>query len=695
MTIGRRVRDLLGSAMRSELSTVEAAGLANAVASISLSFDRGLVPRTTPQQAGLTGLWGALTYGMTATSQAFIEAAVRRGGADRLDSPQARRAAIMTADAAAIATGIAVQKALQKQPDEKMARAGGRAAGWRLTLAGVAGLVAVSVDAVHDTLTRTHEEQTVNAVATIMAGTGVAGAMYLWRTRRLIDTGVERDEFGDEVADKVSVQPARAVAVGVGVTTGLFLLSRAERLAAGAVADGITFLAPSARPYANALGHAITLGASAAGVSQALDVVYRTTESAGEAVEKAYGEVPDSPFVSGGPRSQEDWGTFGREGRRYVNMALTAADIEAVIGGPAIDPIRAYVGLGTDVNANRRAARAMRELDRLGGFEREYIAVFFPTGTGYVNYVALESLEYFTAGNVASIAIQYSVRPSFLSLGEVGMARESNLLLLNRLAERLGGIPAERRPKLLLFGESLGSLGGQDVLDPESTGDLDYLRVDRALFIGTPFASKWRQRWHAIPEKVDPQGIVAEVQGIDEWRALPAEQRERTRVVLLTHNNDPIPKFGGPLLIQQPDWMGPAEQRPPGVPRETVYIPGLTFLITAVDLLNADNVTPGTFEAFAHDYRADLAEMVRATYGLDVSAETMARVEAALRKREAEWAQRRLITETLDVAESQIREAIAGWGIDSSSVPRFVQPKREVAPDPYAVQPDAVKPADT
>ena len=114
-------------------------------------------------------------------------------------------------------------------------------------------------------------------------------------------------------------------------------------------------------------------------------------------------------------------------------------------------------------------------------------------------------------------------------------------------------------------------------------------------------------------------------------------------------------------------------------------MPGLTFLITAIDLLNADNVTPGTFEAFAHDYRADLAEMVRATYNLDVSDETVARVEAALRHREAEWAERRLITETLDKAESQIRDTMSGWGIDSSSVPRFVQPKREVAPDPYAV----------
>jgi uncharacterized membrane protein len=688
MTIRDRARELMGAAVRSELTTVEAAGVANAVASIAISFDRGLVPRTTPQQAGLTGLWGALTYTVTATTQSFIESAVRRAGADRLHSPRSRRAAIMAADAAAIGAGIVVQKALAKRHDEPLVRAGGRAAGWRLTLAGVSGLIALSVDSVHDRITNTYEEQTINALATAAAGTVVAGGMYLWRTRRMIDTGVETDEFGDNVQSGVSVQPVRAVAVGVGVTSGLFLLSRAERYAANGIAEAITFVAPSTEPYASALGHTVTLGGLALGATQAIGAVYRTTETAGEAVEKAYGTVPDSPFVSGGPRSAEDWGTFGREGRRYVNMALKPEEIETVTGKPAVHPIRAYVGLGTDTSPNRRAARAMTELERLGAFERDTIAVFFPTGTGYVNYVALESLEYFTGGDVASIAIQYSVRPSFLSLGEVGTARESNLLLLNRLAERLKALPAGRRPRLLLFGESLGSLGGQDVLDTAGTDDLDHLRVDRALFIGTPFASVWRQRWHATPETVDPQGVVVEVQGIEEWRALPAAQRERTRVVLLTHNNDPIPKFGGPLIIQEPDWMGPPEQRPPDVPLETVYMPGLTFLVTAVDLLNADNVRPGTFEAFGHDYRADLAQMVRATYDLDVSDETMAAVEKALRKREALWAERRLISETLDKAESQIRDTMTGWGIKSDSLPRFVEPRREVAPDPYAAVPD-------
>lgn len=686
MSIGERARALVGRAVRSELSTVEAAGVANAVASVAISFDRGLVPRTTPQQAVLTGLWGALAYSATATIQSFLESVTRRAGADQLASAGARRAAIMAADAGAIGAGVLVQKALVRQHDERMVRAGARAAGWRLTLAGVSGLVALTVDSIHDRITKDYREQTVSTLATATAGTVVAGGMYLWRTRRLIDTGVETDGFGDDVATGVAVQPVRAIAVGVAVTSGLMALARVERHAAGGVASGIAYIAPGARPYAQALGHTVILGGLTFGATKAIGAVYRTTESAGEAVERAYGEVPDSPFVSGGPRSAEDWGTFGREGRRYVNMALPAAQIEAVTGAPAIDPIRAYVGLGTDTSPSRRAARAMKELERLGAFERDAIAVFFPTGTGYVNYVALESLEYFTGGDVASIAIQYSVRPSFLSLGEVGTARESNLLLLNRLAERLAAMPADRRPKLLLFGESLGSLGAQEVLDTAGTDDLDHLRVARALFIGTPHASKWRQRWHATPDVVDPQGVVVEVQGIEEWRALPADQRERTRVVLLTHNNDPIPKFGAPLIVQEPDWMGPPDQRPAGVPRETTFMPGLTFLLTAVDLLNADDVRPGTFDAFAHDYRADLAEMVRATYGLDVSDETMAAVETALREREARWAQRRLISESLEKAENQVRDTMTGWGINADSMPRIVEPRRAGPTDPYAAK---------
>ena len=429
-------------------------------------------------------------------------------------------------------------------------------------------------------------------------------------------------------------------------------------------------------------------------MERALAVVYGQTEQAGGAVERAYEEPPTSPFVSGGSNSGEDWRTFGREGRRHINMALTAEDIGRVIGRPAIDPIRAFVGLESDVSPNSRAYRAMEELDRLGAFERSAIAVFFPTGTGYVNYVAAEALEYYTAGDVASVSIQYSVRPSFLSLDRVGDAWESNLALLTALAWKLRSLPEGQRPRVLLFGESLGSLAGQDVFRREGTRGFDLLEVDRALFIGSPFFSKWRQNWLRDPRDIDPTGIVVEVQGIEEWNALPDEQRERARVVLLTHNQDPIPKFGAPLIVQEPAWMGPPEGRPPEIPRETIFVPGLTFLQVAVDMLNSEHVRPGTFESYGHDYRADLAQMVRVAYNLDVDAATVARVERALRARELQWAERRLLSEKLDSAEKQVRATMESWGVDTGSVPNLVMPNRQVQEDPYAVSHEEMADAD-
>src|SRR6478735_878311 len=123
MSIAQSVRNLIGSAFHSEISTVEAAGLANAVAGVAVSFDSGLLPRTLPQQAVLTGLWGALTYGVTATTQSFIEASVRRILGGRESTAESRRAAIIAADAAVLATGIALQKAFPQRREESMSHA--------------------------------------------------------------------------------------------------------------------------------------------------------------------------------------------------------------------------------------------------------------------------------------------------------------------------------------------------------------------------------------------------------------------------------------------------------------------------------------------------------------------------------------------------------------------------------------------
>ena len=77
-----------------------------------------------------------------------------------------------------------------------------------------------------------------------------------------------------------------------------------------------------------------------------------------------------------------------------------------------------YASLESASSSQERAERLLAEIDRTGALDRPVFALFSPTGSGYVNYVATETLEYLTRGNCASAAIQYSVLPSALSFGQ-------------------------------------------------------------------------------------------------------------------------------------------------------------------------------------------------------------------------------------------------------------------------------------
>jgi uncharacterized membrane protein len=122
----------------------------------------------------------------------------------------------------------------------------------------------------------------------------------------------------------------------------------------------------------------------------------------------------------------------------------------------------------------------MEDLARLGAFERSVLCVASPTGSGYVNYVAIETLEYLTRGDCATVALQYSLRPSFLSLDRVAMGREQNRALLHALEWRLQGLPEGRRPRLVGFGESLGAHTMQDAFLHEGVSGLHRVGMDRA-----------------------------------------------------------------------------------------------------------------------------------------------------------------------------------------------------------------------
>jgi uncharacterized membrane protein len=307
---------------------------------------------------------------------------------------------------------------------------------------------------------------------------------------------------------------------------------------------------------------------------------------------------------------------------------------------PVAHPVAVYVGLDSAPTPTQRVELALEEMDRTGAWSRSLLMLVSPTGTGYVNYVATASAQYLTRGDVATVTMQYSKRPSPLSLGKVKDARDQNRLLWLRVAQRVRAMAPPERPKVVLFGESLGAHTSQDVLLGWGTLGLVALGIDNALWIGTPGTSKWRNEISDTSRPdVDPD-LVAVVNDYDQFRDRPPEARRRLRYVLVSHDNDGVTKFDRDLLIRRPSWLGverPAvEERPGRSPRGTPvamrWRPVTTFFQTLIDMKNAQ--IPGAYRAWAHDYRPDLPEFVRDVFDLDCTPEQLERIKVAVQERE-------------------------------------------------------------
>jgi uncharacterized membrane protein len=251
-----------------------------------------------------------------------------------------------------------------------------------------------------------------------------------------------------------------------------------------------------------------------------------------------------------------------------------------------------------------------------------------------VSYVAVEAAEYMTRGNMASVAVQYSLRPSVLSIDRVAVGRRHHRLLLEALHARLRDRPEAERPRVVLFGDSLGAWTSQAAFEHGGTRALSELGVEGAIWVGTPQVSAWKEEVLRGEGSVIDRSLVGVFNDFDQVRALDARARARLRYVMVSHDNDPITRFSPSLLVRAPDWLGPPETRPRGVPKSETWQSPTTFVQTLVDIKNSVHGVPGRLEAKGHDYRADLAAFVREVYRLHASDEQLARVEDALRRYE-------------------------------------------------------------
>ncbi len=316
-------------------------------------------------------------------------------------------------------------------------------------------------------------------------------------------------------------------------------------------------------------------------------------------------EQPDSPLRSGSPSSLIEWDSLGRQGRTFTGSGPTVERISAYNGSPGTEPIRIYAGSASAGEPELRAQLAVRDLERAGGFSRAYLMVATTTGTGWLDPSAVDSFEYITGGDSAIIAMQYSYLPSWLSyFVDQRKAREAGRGLFDAVYDRWSKLPTDSRPKLIVFGESLGSFGGETAF----SGEYDLAnRTDGALFTGPPgFSTLYREftdgRDGGSPE-VEPvyrAGRTVRFTNDAGDDIPPASQAwDGTRVLYAQHPSDPIVWWSPDLLFRMPDWLG--ESRGHDVLDEMVWMPFVTFWQVTVDLPVALNVPAG----HGHRYGAE------------------------------------------------------------------------------------------
>jgi hypothetical protein len=457
------------------------AGTLVAATVMPITFQPTLMPRSALDQALVTGISTSLNYAFAALIQDSIEALALRGAGRtdpaRVDRHAWRRASVGL-DVAAVAAGLAIQRALRARPGERLPRGGARTAAWWLAATGLSGAV---VGALQELTGRRGDREDASLPVAPFAGAALA-AVNDYRRRRWEARfpGVGADEGAPASA-------AKSFAMSLGVTAGLSGLAAGERLFAAAVGGLAERSLPGHERLYRPLGHLAALSVLGGGLYGLMRRVDHRIERGAEQIEVAYGAPPTSPLVSGGPGSGVAWDTLSRQGRRNVANVVTGDQIEQVMGEPPLaEPIRVFVGLESAPTETERVALAIAELRRTGAFDRALLMVISPTGTGYVNYVAVESAAYLSRGNLASVTVQYSLRPSPLSLDRVAEGRRQFRMLIDAIHNALAERPPEKRPRVVVFGESLGAWTSQDAFAHRGTQGLLDAHIDRALWIGTP-----------------------------------------------------------------------------------------------------------------------------------------------------------------------------------------------------------------
>jgi uncharacterized membrane protein len=608
----KRVADYLNPITSEPAAPLATAAFLNA-------FGPSLMPRASFHQGIAAGL--SVLAGRAVGTAADALARRIAPGASPLAWRLGARAGI-----AAVGSAVAM---IPEHDDESTAVASLRSAG-RLARAGAIG--GMFYEAGNELRERYPAKGPLRPTLVGLGGFGLA----LFESGRMLDVrkGLIKRWTDD---DKPAALPA-SFAVGWGISAagrGIgkgFLVSRSSL---------VRFFGEDATHAA--IGRTVNVGIWAVGAAGLYFGVVSFISRSNEKIEPAYSTPPDNEYVSAGTKSKSPFEDLGLQGRRYVTDVVTPDLIESTLDEPAVaHPIRVYVGFNSEpLYATGRSEWALDEMDRLGAWDRSYLLLFSPTGTGWVDQTLIESVELMTRGDVATVCIQYGRGPSFLEVQNVGVGRSQFRQLLWGVKQRLSGMPPEQRPKVLVFGESLGAWSSSDVVMHRGISGFDDYGIDRALWFGLPGLAKWSKTgMRSGSSDLVPPGTVAAFDHFDQYDTLDAEERDKLRAVIVDHDNDPIAQMSFRSAVKQPPWLDD-EDRGRNVPESMGWIPLITFIQVLIDAMNAMRTVPGQFKSFGHDYRGDTADFAHGAFQLPPITEAQREaVEETLLRLEVERGER-------------------------------------------------------
>lgn len=345
---------------------------------------------------------------------------------------------------------------------------------------------------------------------------------------------------------------------------------------------------------------------------------------------------PTEAERSGSPDSFAAFDTLGYQGRNFVGTGPHADELSELNGRPAKEPIRIYAGLATADTEDARVNVILSELQRTRAFDRKLLVIVPTTGTGWVDPIAARAIESMYNGDTAIVALQYSYLPSWISfLADRQTSMDAGKHLITAVQGRWATQPPERRPKLALYGESLGSMAGQAAFG--FLPDIERMGFSSVLWVGPPNASPL---WHALTVRRDPgtpevqprydNGRTVRFSQGDDVAAIASRPWQGTRVLFMQHASDPIVWWSPDLLFEQPEWL----REPPGRDRTASmrWYPIVTFWQVGFDMTNASAMPAG----HGHNYGNTVLDGWAAVAPPDGwTAEDTVRVRRSLEKAEA------------------------------------------------------------